>query len=67
MAKVIKHIYQNEDSGSSMLMAVILIIVFLFVFWYWGLPLIQNAQKGGVNIQLPDKIQIEVNQAAPQQ
>ncbi len=66
MAKVVKHVYQTEDSGSGMLMAVVLLIIFFFVFWYWGLPLVRNVQQEGINIQVPDKIQIDVNQTAPQ-
>ena len=54
--------HEHTDSGNSMgfIMGVILLIVALFLFVYYLLPAVQNRE--GTSINVPDKIDVNVNQ-----
>ena len=63
------------DSSFGFFMGMILLIVFLFLLFFYGLPAIRNMGTGGnqqnvtipdsgnqtPNIQVPDKVDINVN------
>lgn len=52
------------DSGGGMgfLLGVILLIVFLIALLYFGLPMIQQATSSGPTINVPDKVDVNVDQ-----
>ncbi|MBP7967071.1 hypothetical protein KAZ66_02245 [Candidatus Woesebacteria bacterium] len=53
----------DNNSGMGFLFGVILLIVFMFFLFYFGLPAIQNSIGGGTQINVPDKVDINVKQA----
>lgn len=63
-----KHYNESGDSGMGFVFGIILLIVFLAIFWYWGLPMIRSTQQGGgVQIKVPDTINVNVEQTQPAQ
>ena len=54
-----------EKSGSPMgwIIALIILVVLGYLGYVYGLPALQNAQEKGVQINVPDKIDVNVNQA----
>jgi hypothetical protein len=58
------HHEHGESGGGGMgfLLGVIVLVVFAALFLVYGLPYIQNSMRGGgTNINIPDKINIDVN------
>lgn len=72
MAKTVEHYHEtvntggSGDSGMGFVFGIILLIVLLAVFWYWGLPFLKNIQQGGINIQMPDTVNVNVQQQPAQ-
>ena len=54
-----------EKSGSPMgwIIALVILIVLGYLGYVYGLPAIQNVQQEGVQINVPDTIDVNVNQA----
>lgn len=49
----------SDGGGMGFLVGVILIIIFGVMFFVYGLPMIQNAMKDGVNVNVhPDEVKI---------
>ncbi len=55
----------DNSSGMGFLLGVILLIAFVFFLFYFGLPVIQNSigGAGGTQINVPDKVDVNVKQA----
>jgi hypothetical protein len=55
-----------SSDNSSGPVGIIIVLVVLFVLGYlgfvYGLPALQQMQSGGVQINVPDKIDVNVNQ-----
>lgn len=62
MATVVNTPAQGESSsGMGFMMGMILLLVVLFLLFYYGLPAIRNAGSGGTSVNIPDKVDVNVN------
>lgn len=54
----------NKESGGSlgMIIGLVVLAVVVYLFFVYGLPAIQNMQLGATQINVPDKIDVNVNQ-----
>lgn len=56
---------RQTDSGAGFLVGIILLVLLAFALFYYGLPALRNASQGsGTNINVPDRINVDVNQGA---
>jgi len=54
---------QNESGGNmGMIIGLVLVIVIGYLFFVYGLPAIQHMQLGSPQINIPGKIDVNVNQ-----
>ncbi len=55
---------QSNDSGGSvgMIFGLVIIAILVIVFFLYGLPAIQRMKSGDVQINVPSKIDVNVNQ-----
>lgn len=55
----------NDNSGGpmGMIIGLIVLIVVAYLFFVYGLPVIKNMQGGTPQINVPSKIDVNVNQA----
>jgi len=65
MATVINNPPQSNDSGGSMgmIVGVIVLVVLAYLFFVYGLPAVQQNQSGGTQINVPDKIEVDINKS----
>ncbi len=55
------HDYPERRSGnSSFLVGVIILIVLAFLLYYYGLPAIRSFGGGGTQVNIPDRINVNV-------
>lgn len=56
------HEHVHTDGGNSMgaIVGIILLVVVIFLLFYYGLPALQGQQ--GVNLNVPDKVDVNVNE-----
>lgn len=55
---------KSGGNGSGFLLGVIVLIVFVVLFLVYGLPYVRNLTGGsGVQVNIPDKIDVNVNQS----
>lgn len=53
----------KESNGSlGLIIGLVILAVVVYLFFVYGLPLIQNMQLGSTQINVPDKIDVNVNQ-----
>ncbi len=60
-------IHTVDSGGNSMgfFMGIIILILFVLFIMYYGLPMMRGSTSGGqINIPIPDKIDVNVNQPA---
>lgn len=64
MATVINNPPQSNNSGGpmGMIIGLIVLVVIVILFFVYGLPLLQQMQLGGTQINVPSKIDINVKQ-----
>jgi hypothetical protein len=53
---------QRESSGSGFLLGVVLLILFFVLFFYYGLPMLRSYTPQAPQINVPGKIDVNVNQ-----
>ena len=53
----------NESNGSGFLLGVIALIGFVFILLYYGLPAIKNMGVQAPQINIPNKIDVNVKQS----
>lgn len=59
----IHHDHHESRGGSGFLLGIILIVLFAVLFLVYGLPYIQNSMRGGgTNINIPERVNVDVNQ-----
>lgn len=62
MTTVVNNPQPSGDSGMGFLLGIIVLIAFVsFVVWRWGLPAMRSAQETGVQINVPESIDVNVN------
>lgn len=53
---------RRSDSGLGFLVGIILLVLLAFALFYYGLPAIRGAAStSSTNINVPDKINVDVN------
>ena len=64
MATVINNPPASNDSGGGMgiIIGVVVLIALAYLFFVYGLPAIQSMQVGTPQINIPSKIDVNVNQ-----
>lgn len=64
MATVVNNPPANADSGggSSFLIGIILLIVVAALIFFYGLPYLQNSGSQAPQVNVPGKIDVNVNQ-----
>ena len=56
----------DNSNGPVMLIIVLVVLVVIgYLFFVYGLPAIQHIQLGGTQINIPSKIDVNVNQTKP--
>ena len=66
MAEVV-HEHSSGDNGSGMgfFMGMVLLVIVLLLFFFYGLPILRNMTSNSVtNINVPDKVDVNVTQPA---
>lgn len=53
---------KDPGGGMGMIIGLIVLIVVAFLFFVYGLPAIQNMKLGTPQINIPNKIDVNVNQ-----
>lgn len=53
----------SSNNGMGFLLGAIALIVFVVLFFVYVLPYIQNGMSGGVNVNVPKEIDVNVNQS----
>ncbi len=58
----------NSDSGSGVgvIVGVVLAVIIVALFFMYALPAMRHTNSGGTNINVPDKINVDVNQQPSQ-
>lgn len=64
MATIINNPPASNDSGGplGMIIVIVVLVVLGFLAYVYGLPALQNMQSGGTQINVPDKVDININQ-----
>ncbi len=62
-------IINNPDTGSSnsgmgTVVGIVLAIIIVALFFMYGLPAMRGTQKSGTTVNVPEKVQVDVNQGA---
>lgn len=52
----------DSNSGMGMIIGLVVLIVFGFLFFVYGLPALRNMRLGNPQINIPSKIDVNVNQ-----
>lgn len=60
MTTVINNPGGEGGSGVGIIVGVVLAIAIIAIFFIYGLPALRN-NNGGTNINVPDKIQVDIN------
>jgi hypothetical protein len=66
MATEVIHEQSSSTSGSGMgfLMGIILLIVLAFLLFYYGLPALRGGAGSGGGVNVPSRIDVNMNQPA---
>lgn len=56
------HTHDSSMGGIGFLFGVILLLAGIFLFFYYGLPAIQNAGSSNPTIQVPETVDVNVQQ-----
>lgn len=64
MTTIINTPQSDKESGGGlgMIIGLVVLAVVVYLFFVYGLPAIQNMQIGTPQINIPDKIDVNVNQ-----
>ena len=52
----------DQGNGMGMIVGFVVLIVFGLLFFVYGLPALRNMKFGGTEVNIPDKIDVNVNQ-----
>lgn len=55
---------ESDSASWAGLMAVVLIIAFLILMLYYGLPALRSAGSTAPQLNVPDKVDVNINQPA---
>lgn len=53
---------EKSDSPMGWIIGLVILIVLGYLVYVYGLPALRNMQQGGVQINVPNKIDVNVNQ-----
>ena len=60
-----ERVYERSGSGMGMIVGIILLIAFLYLLFMYAVPMLRNAATPpSTNIQVPDKIDVNLNNPA---
>ncbi len=57
-----EHVTESSSSGMGFLFGIIMLVVVLMLFFFYGLPILRNMTSGGITVNVPDKINVNLNQ-----
>ncbi len=61
MATEVIHEHTGSDNSTGIIVAILMIVVLAFLaFYFLGNGLLQGMSSGGTNVQVPDKIDVNV-------
>lgn len=64
--EVVHHVdSESNNSGMGFFLGIIILVVFLVLIIFYGFPYLRNISSGGTQINVPDKINVNVNQEPP--
>ena len=52
----------DSGGGLGMIVGLVILLVLGYLFWVYGLPAIKNMQVGTPQINVPNKIDVNINQ-----
>lgn len=52
----------DQNNGIGIIVGFVVLIVFGLLFFVYGLPALRNIRLGGTEVNIPDKIDVNVNQ-----
>jgi hypothetical protein len=52
---------EKSDSPMGWIVGLVILIVLIYLGYVYGLPALRNMQSGGVQINVPDSINVNVN------
>ncbi len=68
MATVINNPSSDTGGGAGVLLGIIVAVIIITLFFVYALPGLRGlSRSGGTNINVPDKVDINVNKSAGQQ
>lgn len=54
---------KNDSGGSSFLIGIIILVGFVLILLYYGVPVLKNMGTQVPQVNIPDKINVNVNQS----
>ena len=64
MTTIVNNPPSSDNSGGAlgMIVGLVILLILLYLGYVYGLPAIQRMQSGGVQINVPENIDVNVNQ-----
>ena len=56
---------QSDSSGVGVVVGVIIAIVIIALLALYGIPALRGSSQDGVNVQIPDKVNVNLDSSAP--
>jgi len=53
---------RDTDSGMGFFVGLLVVIILAVLFFVYALPALRNSGSGGTNLNVPDRINVDVNQ-----
>lgn len=57
----VEHVDRTDSSGLGFVVGLILLVLLAILLFAYGLPAIRNASQGGANVNVPERVDINVN------
>lgn len=61
MAVVVNNTGESPGSGMNSLLGIVLLVIVILVLFYWGLPILRRTATPSPSVNVPDKIDVNIN------